>query len=162
MEQLKTLITMSCLLSITVGICNILKPSNLFERQVRFLISMMFVIGLAASLLNIDWQIVSIAPRENTVNVQTASLTLEAQDLILSQTAARTETALQEIFNQNGIRYSELQASVNIDEGQRIYISEVSTVCSDTRRACEILRTNLGEEVILRVTEMVQSDFEKG
>ncbi len=162
MEQLKTLITMSCMLSITVGICNILKPSALFERQIRFLISMLFVIGLAAPLVNIEWKLTPITSRENTVNAQTASLTQQAQDLILSQTAAHTETALEELFNLNGIKCSELQVTAHIDEGQCIYISEVSTVCSDSQRACEILRTNLGEEVILRVTEMVQTDSEKG
>lgn len=156
MEQLKIIITTACMLSLAVGLCNILKPSKIFERQVRFLTSMLFVIGISTSFLKIDWDLTPMKPVESTENVQTANLTLEAQSLILTETENQAERALHDLLKENNITCSDLQVSVHIVEGQRIYISEVSAVCNDTQHACEILRENLGEEVILHVAEMAR------
>ncbi len=156
MEQLKTIITAACMLSIAVGLCHVLKPNKLFEQQVRFLISLLFVISLAAPLLQIDWQIRPSELAEMQDNAYTEQLTEEAANIVLHETETQAEAALQRMLAEKGIACSELTASAHIDEEQRIYISEVSAVCSHVQQTCEILRENLGEEVTLHVAEMAQ------
>lgn len=162
MEQLRTIITAACMLSIAVGLCNILKPSKLFERQVRFLISLLFALCLAAPLLRIDWHAAPSELAAVQMEVRADQLRQDAQQLVLEETAARTENALCGILRNNGIVCPNLDAEIHIDDEQRIYISEVSAVCSDPAQAADLLRTNLGEEVTLHVTELAGETVPEG
>lgn len=162
MEQLRTIITAACMLSIAVGLCNVLKPSKLFERQVRFLISMLFAICLAAPILRIDWRAAPSELARTQMDVQAEQLTQEAQQLVLEETALQTESALRGILEDSGITCPELDVSIHIDDEQCIYISEVSAVCSNAPQAGELLRTNLGEEVTLHVTELASETIPEG
>lgn len=156
MEQLRTIITTACLLSIAVGLCSLLRPARQFDKQLRFLISLLFVIGIAAPFLRIDWRMPPSAFAQVQQSEQTQTLSEETEQLILTQTEQKTESTLQAFLTENGIVCSDLHVAVHIDETKRIYISEVSTECSDRQRACELLRTQLGEEVTLHVSEMAQ------
>lgn len=155
MEQLKSVLTAACMLSLAIGLCNVIKPSRIFEKQVRFLISLLFVIGLASPLLQIDWQSSPLALAEDLQASQAEKLTQELQTQLLEETAVRTENALLEVLAADGVSCSELDVSVHIDDAQCIYISEVSVVCSDAEKANNILQASFGEEVTVHVTEMV-------
>ncbi|MBQ9110750.1 MAG: hypothetical protein IJY06_05225 [Oscillospiraceae bacterium] len=162
MQQLKTIITAACMLSIAVGICNVLRPSKLFERQVRFLISLLFTLCLAAPLLRIDWHAPLPELAAGEMEMQADRLRQDAQQLILEETAVRTESALTKLLNENGIACQTVDVQVHIDDEQCIYISEVSTACSDPAQAAGLLRTNLGEEVTLHVTELASETAPEG
>ncbi len=156
MEQLRTIITTACLLSIAVGLCSLLRPGRQFDKQLRFLISLLFVIGIAAPFLQIDWRMPPSAFAQIRQSEQTQMLAEETEQLILEETARKTESTLHAFLTENGIACSDLHVSIHIDETKRISISEVSTECSDRQRAYELLRTQLGEEVTLHVSEMAQ------
>lgn len=154
MEQCKAIIISACMLSITVGLCNALKPGMILEKQIRFLISMLFVIGLAGGILKLRQEGIRIPYQVCSEEIQTKELTGAVQETILERIKIQTERALQELLAENGISCKDLSAEIHIDEGQRIYISEVSAECNQTEFACEILQVHLGEEVVLHVTEM--------
>lgn len=154
MDQLKAILTTACLLSLTIGLCNVLKPGVIFEKQIRFIISLIFVLGLVSPILSLksDGVCVTFAKSSGEVNAQ--SLTEQMYDEILIITEDKTETALLELLSSNGVECEDLQIQAHIDEGQCIYISEVSVVCDEPQRTCEILRESLGEEVVLHVSQM--------
>lgn len=156
MEHLRTVILGACMLSIAVALCNMIRPSRLFERQVRFLISLLFVISLAAPFLQMDYQAALDLMAQAADPPETAALeeTMEAQ--LLEETALCSEAAVRALLEQEGIACTETDVKVHIDESDSIYISEVSVMCDNLQRASEILRENLGEEVILHVSQVVE------
>lgn len=162
MEQLRTIITAACMLSIAVALCNLMKPSKVFERQVRFLISLIFTISLAAPLLRIDWTLPPAELSQMQMDAQAAQLTQEASRLILTETQQRTQTALRDLLTENGITCPQLEVEIHIDDEQCISISEVSAVCSDAEKARGLLRSNCGEEVTLHVTEPAEEAVSQG
>ncbi len=154
MNALKTILTAACMVSLAVGLCHALKPSHLFEKQVRFLISLLFVIGLVSPILNIDWRSALAFTQEIPAAAENPQLETQLQAQLLEETAARTETALRELLALNGIRCTEMDVSVHIDEMNCICISEVSIVSSDVRKTTDILQEQLGEEVTIHAAEM--------
>ncbi len=156
MEQIKTIITAACLLSIAAGLCDMVRPDQQFRPQIRFLISLLFVIGLAAPLANLDADIILSGTSGMQETPQEERLSDTAQALILEETKRRTEEALCTILNQNGIACTEMEVSLHIDNAQCISISEVRTECSDMQAALALLEMQLGEGVSIHVTEVVQ------
>lgn len=156
MDRFQTIITTACMLSITIGLCNALKPTAIFEKQIRFLISMIFVLCISAPILQLRKGTISFFVPKYNMQIQSAELTEQVHQSILDKTAEQINAALQELLRRNGIICTKLDVRVHIDEGQRIYISEVSAECDQPDHACEILRASLGEEVILHVSQMDQ------
>lgn len=154
MNDLKAVLTAACMVSLAVGLCHALKPSHLFERQVRFLISLLFVIGLAGPILTIDWRSAAAIIQNEPAAAENPQLEEELEVQLLQETAVRSETALRELLASNGISCTELDVSVHIDETNCIYISEVSAVCSDAGKTTDILREQLGEGVTIHASEM--------
>lgn len=156
MEQMKTIITAACLLSIAAGICDLIRPDQQFRSQIRFLISLLFVIGLAAPLANFEADFVLSGASEIEGTVQEEQLSDTAETLILEETKRRTEEVLRALLNENGIACTGMEVSLHIDDGQCISISEVRTECSDMQAALALLEIQLGEGVSIHVTEVVQ------
>lgn len=156
MEQLKAVITAACLLSIAAGLCDLIRPDQQFRPQIRFLISLLFVIGLTSPLLHLDADLVLSDPLDVQQTVQEEKLADTAEALILEETARRTEDALRELLSQNGIACTEMEVSLHIDELQCISISEVRTECSDMQRGCALLEMQLGEGVTIHVAEAAE------
>lgn len=156
MEQMKSIITAACLLSIAAGICDLIRPDQQFRPQIRFLISLLFVIGIAAPLVHLDVDFVLSGASEIQGTVQEEQLSDTAEELILTETERRTEEALRTLLNRNGIACTEMEVSLHIDDGQCISISEVRTECSDMQAALALLEMQLGEGVSVHVTEVVQ------
>ncbi len=154
MNEIKAVLTAACMVSLAVGLCHALKPSQLFEKQVRFLISLLFVLGLVSPVLTIDWRTMAAFMQETPAAAENAQLETQLQSQLLEETAVRTETALRELLASNGIRCTEMDVSVHIDETNCICISEVSTVCSGVGRTTDILREQLGGEVTIHAAEM--------
>ncbi len=154
MEHCKAIIIAACMLSLTVGLCNALKPGLIFEKQIRFLISVIFVLGLASPILRLRQDGICMTFSQNVNRLQTQELTEKVYESILETTTVQTESALHDLLSKNGIICTQLTVHVHIDEGQRIYISEVSAECDQPEATCEILRASLGEEVILHVSKM--------
>jgi hypothetical protein len=158
MNQLRTIFITACMLSIAIGICNMLRPARRFERQVRFLVSLLFAIGLGAPLLRMDLRIPPTALASAQVNAQTDRLAQDAQEILLEETKRCTQAAIEKLLAENGISCTQLAVQIHIDDEQCISISEVSAVCSDVQRARTILQTHCGKEVLLNVSQHPAED----
>ncbi len=153
MEEIKSVIFGACMLSLAVGVCNMVRPSRLFEKQVRFLISLLFVLCLSVPLLQIDYEGIAARLEHADALPEADSLTAAMEQQLLEETALCSEAAIRTLLEQNGIRCMQAQVSVHIDAAGSISISEVSVTCDDFRSASQLLRQQLGEGVKLCVEE---------
>lgn len=145
MEQMKAGILSVCMLSTAVGIVSLLKPDHTLGRQLRFLLSLLLVIGIAVPLLQI--RLPDGVLTESSLAVQRESHQAEFDDSILQETQSRVDSALQERLAAAGISCSELRTVLHRREDGCIYCSEVHAACSDPDSAAAVLRDALGEEV---------------
>ncbi len=153
MDQIRSIVTGACMLSLAVALMYMIKPSKNFQNQIRFLVAALFVLTMIAPFQEVDLSEFSVMCSSTEVSAQAAAMddTLEAE--LLSMTTEQTEAALLQSMTAQGIVCSEMEVSVHIAESGSISISEISVICSDTEAAYELLRMLLGEEVTLNVTE---------
>lgn len=155
MEQLRTSVLSICMLSAAVGICSLLKPGKALERQIRFLISVMFVISLAAPLLQIEIPHELSVFCEEQMQVRESEFTAEMDARVLSEAKLRIEQALTEQLAAAGITCTKIEATLYIDSEGCIYCSDIDAECSDFAGACAVLEAALGEGVNISVTEVL-------
>ncbi len=156
MEQWNTVVIGACMLSIAIAIFHMIRPDQTFTRQIRFLVSLLFITSLAAPVLHLTTEAAGWnAHAEITENPHANDLSKEMERQILTQTEDYAAQALTALLEDAGISCTEMDVTVHIDDMDSIYISEVSTVCGDYQNACRILQEQLGEDVTLSVTEIL-------
>ena len=144
-ENLKSAVLSVCMISICVAVCTLICPDTVLTKQVRFLISLLFIISLAVPLTDIEFP-------ESLVQIQEQ----KAQESAVSVTKECAERALLLLLSQADISCTELHVTVHIDEHQRISITEVSAVCDDYQNTCRILHEAVGEGAELHVTQILE------
>lgn len=154
MEQMRAAVLSACMLSAAVGICSLIRPGKALERQIRFVISLLFVISLTVPLTQME------VPPELEVLAEERAVYQEGLDAglkeaLLAETKRRTEEALTEQLAAAGITCTKMEAILYIDETGCIYCSDISAECSDFAGACAILEAILGEGVNICVTEVL-------
>ena len=152
MEQMKAGILSVCMLGTAVGIISLLRPGQTLERQIRFLLSLLLVIGITVPLLQI--RLPDAAFSGNAYAAQQAENQEAFDRQLLQETEQQVEAALQERLAAAGIFCTELTAVLHREENGCIYCSEVQAVCSDPEAACAVLRDALGEEVVIHAAEL--------
>ena len=153
MERLRAGILSICMLSTAVAVCTLLRPEQALGKQLRFLLSLLLIIGLAVPLLQI--RLPEEAFSESAFALQQAENRAAFEDRILQETQARTEAALRERLTAAGITCTALTAVLHRTEDGCIYCSEVQAACSKPERAAAVLREALGEEAEIIAGEMV-------
>ena len=155
MEGLRSAVLGACMLSTAVGIVTMLRPKGTMTRQIRFLLSVLFVLSLAVPLLHLELpdtlDVIETAPARAAEETADAAL----RQTVLTEARQRTAAALVALLEGAGIRCDRLEADVYIGADDRIYCSEVRAECADMAAACRLLREALGEEVTLYVTEVI-------
>ena len=153
MEQMRAGILSICMLSTAIGICSLLRPEQTLGRQLRFLLSMLLLIGLAVPLLQLR---LPASAFSGEAFLQQQEEHREAfEERLLLETQKQTETALRERLSAEGITCTMLSVTLHRAEDGSIYCSEVQLSCNAPERAAALLRTLLGEEVSICAGEMV-------
>ncbi len=155
MEYLRSSVLGACLFSAVVGICTLIRPSRALERQVRLLLSLLFVISLAAPLTQMELPASLEALCEQQAQAHAIDVDEAFTAQLLTETQKQTEAALRERFAQAGITCTDLSVALYIDEDDCIHCKEVRAVCDDFAGGCALLKETLGEEVTICVTEIL-------
>ncbi len=153
MEQITAIVTGACLLSLAVGVVHMIRPSKAFEQQVRFLVSMLFIVCITKPFLTLEMPGFSSITDTAEAAVQCDTLADETQTQVLAATRMQTEHAVAQYLTANGITCTQVTAIMNIDGTGSISISEVSVMCSPPETAAALLQSVLGEGVTLHVAE---------
>lgn len=152
---MKASILSACMLSAAVGICSLLRPGKMLERQIRLLLSVLFVISLASPLMQIEVPPELTVLAEERLRQREATLRSEMDARVLAEAKPRVEQALTELLAAEGITCTKMEAELYIDEEGCIYCSDIRTECSDFAGACAVLRAAAGEGVNICVTEIL-------
>ncbi|MDE5565320.1 MAG: hypothetical protein K2I93_09200 [Oscillospiraceae bacterium] len=155
MEYLRSSVLGACLFSAVVGICTLIRPSRALERQVRLLLSLLFVISLAAPLTQMELPESLEALCEQHTQAHAVDVDKAFTTQLLTETQQQTEAVPRERFTQAGITCTELSVTLYIDENDCIHCKEVHAVCDDFAGGCALLEELLGEEVTICVTEIL-------
>lgn len=152
---MKASILSACMLSAAVGIVSLLRPGKTLERQIRLLLSVLFVISLAAPLAQIEVPPELPVLAEEQLRQREAELTAEMNERVLAETKPRVEQALKDLLGAEGITCTKMEAELYIDGEGCIYCSDIRAECSDFAKACAILTEAAGEGVNICVTEIL-------
>lgn len=142
--SLKTAVISVCMLSIAVAVCTLVTPNTALAKQVRFLISLLFIISFAVPLTDLEFPVSMSEVQQK-----------QSQETVQAVTQKYTENALRLLLEQEQVSCSELHVTVHINEDQSISIREVTAVCDDFQKACYVLEQALGEEAEIRVTQIL-------
>lgn len=154
MEQMQKLVSGVCMLSLSTGLCSLLRTGKTFERQIHFLLSMLFVIVLIAPFRSLTVPDMTALSLQEESALHTGTLTEETEHMLIEEARRRICTRAGELLTQEGIDWKEVDASVHIDENRCIYISEVSVRCRDAQKAQTLLKSAFGEEVSVYAAEV--------
>lgn len=148
METMRTIVLVTCVISLLSGVLDALKPNAKFDRQMRLLLSAVFLLGILTPLakgavhFQPDWNDDVTVPEELT-----AAMAVQAE----TQAGENLATSLEELLQNEGITDAEVEVDMNMTEDSRIEIEHVTAFCADTETARQLLTECLGEEVKIDV-----------
>lgn len=157
METLRSAVLCACMLSAAVGMLSMICPGRKLERQMRFLISLLFAVSLAVPIARFELPPELSVLAQEELTAQTQAMDERVRTALIEQTQARAEQALIDALQQRGITCEKLHVSVHFDENNCIYISKVTAQCEDFAGANKALADLLGEEVEVSVTQILQA-----
>lgn len=145
------------MLSMAAGLCAMLLPEHVFTKQMRFLLSLLFVTALAAPFCEMKKSGLAISELLDMTEDTMALRTEQLQEECMAQVQNQTESVIEQMLSAEGILCEEVKAIVHMDEENRIYISEVSVQCGDAQRAETLLKSAFGEEVVIDAAELAEN-----
>lgn len=149
MEAMRAVVLVTCVISILSGVLDALKPNARFDRQLRLLLSAVFVLGIltplsqGAAAFQPDWE-----PDTETVAVELEAAAAQATQ---KQAAANLEESLEAMLRQHGIADAQAEAEMYISGDNCIEIEQVTVYCMDPAAAEPLLTDCLGKEVKIHV-----------
>ena len=144
MEAMRAVVLVTCVISILSGVLDALKPNARFDRQLRLLLSAVFVLGIltplsqGAAAFQPDWE----------PDTETAAVELEAA---AAQATQKLEESLETMLRQHGIADAQAEAEMYISGDNCIEIEQVTVYCTDPVAAEPLLTDCLGKEVKIHV-----------
>lgn len=149
MEAMRAVVLVTCVISILSGVLDALKPNARFDRQLRLLLSAVFVLGIltplsqGAAAFQPDWE-----PDTETAAVELEAAAAQATQ---KQAAANLEESLEAMLRQHGIADAQAEAEMYISGDNCIEIEQVTVYCTDSAAAEPLLTDCLGKEVKIHV-----------
>ncbi len=148
MEKAHAIVLITCVISILSGILDALKPDNRFDRQLRLLLSSVFVLAVLTPFaggmrdLHIDWNsdVSASSSLADAVTIQTEDVAGE-----------NLETALTSLLTNSGVTPVDVTVVMHTNADGSIDIEQVTAFCSDADTANRLLTECLGEEVKIDV-----------
>ncbi len=148
MEALKKLVAVSCFLAVGISMLDMLCPEKKFEKQIRLIFSLFFLIGLAAPFLsggNFSFEGFDL-PKEGDFSSVQDSLKEDYKSAI----EKNISSALLEKLKASGVNADKISTKVNISDDNSISISEIEVELSqnsDKQKAFDVIKNEVGENI---------------
>lgn len=152
MEAFRAAMLAACMMSCAAGLIRLVTPEKTLARQIRFLLSMLFALGLAVPLLHARLP-AGFGTEEMTFFTETMQEKLHEQ--LLAETKTRLESVLREALRARGITCETVEVTLHIDENGCIHISKAQVTCDDFAAANAVLPDLLGGEGDYEVTQIL-------
>lgn len=148
METMRAIVLVTCVISLLSGVLDALRPNAKFDRQMRLLLSAVFLLAILTPLvkgareMQVDWD------RDMTVSQDlTAAMAVQTEACAVEN----LENTLKELLQKGGVADAEVEVEMHITEDNSIEIEHVTVFCEDTETAESLLAECLGEEVKIDV-----------
>ncbi len=154
MDTFKMISSTACFLGIVITAFSRLYPSEKFEKQMKTIFSLVFLISIAAPLLQGKIQLPDISETITASTEYYQSISDNADEYFVRAVESNISTRLESELNLQNIFPLEIQTSVNISENNSISINEVNVLMPSTDYESEIkmlISENVGEETIVNV-----------
>lgn len=148
MDTMRAVVLATCVISLLTGLLDSLKPSAKFDRQMRLLLSAVFLIGILTPLCK---GAVALEPQWNEEISVSDAVSVAVDTEVIEQTIQNTEKLLETYLQENGVTDGNVLVEMHMTQDSRIEIEHVTVYCADTETAKEVLKAYLGEEVNLDV-----------
>ena len=155
MESLKTAVLSACMLGCGAGLVSMISPGKSMERQMHFLVSLLFAVGLMAAFTQFELPSDPGILAQEMLEEQTQAMDERIRTALLEQTKTGTEEAIRRKLEENGIHCTAVEATLHIDADNCIHISKVTVTCDDFAGANALLPDLLGEEAEICVTQIL-------
>lgn len=148
MDTARSIVLITCVISILSGVLDALKPDSRFDRQLRLLLSVVFVLAVLTPFaggirsLHVEW-------RENVVASEALSDAMASETI--AEAGRNLETALTTLLTEGGVTDAAVKVAMHTNDDNSIDIEQVTVLCSDTETARSLLTECLGEEVRVHV-----------
>jgi hypothetical protein len=149
MSAFSSVIGLACFVSLAISFIDMICPEKKFEKQLRVIFSLVFVISVATPVIKGD--IILDFPE---IDMVSADISIEKErydDEIIKQIEENVEKGLQnELLNKN-LYTEEISVSINISDNNSISISKVIFYTENSemdKEICSEIRKILGEETV--------------
>lgn len=150
MDTVRQVVLCACAVSIALSMADMMMPSERFFKQLRFLFSLILMIGVTAPMVKGEVSLQKVMAAADAAPVTDTQEMV--QESVCHSAEENLEAALTAQLTSAGIGCEALSVQIHIDEDGRISISEVRLRCPEPEAAKRILAAQLGADV--PVTEM--------
>lgn len=162
MGAFKELITTLCLSGIGLAIYKMMVPSGTYEKQIRVLVSLVFILGVISPFARGDITLPVSANNELVESVEYARIEERANSYLKSHFTTNLETSLVKSLEEKGITVDKILVNVDISKEYSISINEVRVLISnkaDTGAVKAAIKKEVGEDTEIQVDILeVESD----
>ncbi len=148
METMRAIVLITCVISLLSGVLDALRPNAKFDRQMRLLLSAVFLLAILTPLVKGAGKMQMNWDSDMTVS-QDMAAAMAVQTEVCA--AENLENTLQELLQKGGVTDARVKAEVHIAEDNSIEIEHVTVFCGDAETAKSLLAECLGEEVKIDV-----------
>ncbi|NMB29898.1 MAG: hypothetical protein GX988_00435 [Clostridiales bacterium] len=162
MDTFKELITTLCLAGIGLAIYKMMIPSGTYEKQIRVLVSLVFILGIISPFARGEISFPVSATGELVESVEYARIEEQANSYLKSHFTMNLETSLVKSLEEKGIEVDKILVNVDISKEYSISINEVRVLISnkaDTGAVKAAIKKEVGEDTEIQVDILeVESD----
>ena len=162
MDAFKELVTTLCLAGIGLAIYKMMVPSGTYEKQIRVLVSLVFILGVISPFARGEISIPVSANNELIESIEYARIEEQANSYLKSHFTTNLESALIKVLEEKGSAVDKISVNVDISEEYSISINEVRVLISnnaDTGAVKAAIIKEVGEDTEIQVDILeVESD----
>lgn len=162
MEAFRMISATACFLGIVITVFSRLYPSEKFEKQMKTIFSLIFLISIATPLLNGKFNLPDISETVTASSSYYQEISSNADEYFVNSIENNISVRLEAALNSKNIFPLEIQTSVNISEDNSISINEVNVLMlsegyDEAIKKC--ICENIGNETIV-VVKMKEGQYE--
>lgn len=153
MDTVGRIVLTACLLAVGISILEMLYPEGKFQKQVKLLFSMVFIISLAGPLVSGNFEFPEF---DLSSSVEYSDLQTRSDEEFISLTEKNIAETLKAKLNSQKLSVKEISVKINISDSRSISISEVKIICPENSNQEMISRTvteEVGADTLVSITE---------
>lgn len=162
METFRMISATACFLGITLSVFGRMYPSEKFGKQMKTIISLIFLISVLKPVVKGELQLPDISETVTASSSYYQSISENTDEYFISAMENNISARLKTTLSENNYFSEEIHTNINISDDNSIFISEVIVLvqnddCSDEIKKC--ITENVGENATV-IVKMKEGQYE--